>query len=319
MTSFPILPFTIESFLSKYVMEDDMGNRLQAKVAIVVGAGQTPGDTIGNGRAMAVLFAREGARVMLVDRRLESASETEAMIKKENGEAFAFKADVTKSEDCQAMVDACVKQYDRIDILVNNVGIGGKGDAGPVKFSEDDWDRIFRVNLKGMFLTCKYVLPVMEQQERGSIINISSVAAVCAVSMVAYKASKAGVNALTHSIAMKYAKKGIRVNAIMPGLMKTPMAIEGISQARGIDKDELIKIRDKSVPLKGGMGDAWDTQPMQLSSLLPTKPSSSPQSSFRLMAGNALRLGELQDIIETGDMHSWQEYRFPQKIRSVMN
>ncbi|HMK76208.1 MAG TPA: SDR family NAD(P)-dependent oxidoreductase [Thermodesulfobacteriota bacterium] len=235
-----------------------MGNRLQGKVAIVVGAGQTPGDTIGNGRAMALLFAREAAKVMLVDRRLESAMETKAMIKKEGGEAFAFKADVTKSEDCRAMADECVKRHHRIDILVNNVGIG-RGDAGPVKLSEDDWDRIFGVNLKGMFLTCKYVLPVMEQQERGSIINISSAAAVCGVSMLAYKTSKAGVNALTHSIAMKYAKKGIRVNAIMPGLMKTPMAIEGISQARGIDKDELIKMRDKRVPLKGGMGDAWDT------------------------------------------------------------
>ncbi len=236
-----------------------MGNRLQGKVAVVVGAGQTPGDTIGNGRAIAILFARERAKVMLVDRRLESAAETEAMIKKEAGEAVAFKADVTKSEDCRAMADACVKQYNRIDILVNNVGIGGKGDAGPVKLSEEEWDRIFRVNLKGMFLACKHVLPVMEQQERGSIINISSAAAVCAVSMLAYKTSKAGVNALTHSIAMQYAKKGIRVNAIMPGLMKTPMAIEGISQARGIDKDELIKMRDKMVPLKGGMGDAWDT------------------------------------------------------------
>ncbi len=236
-----------------------MGNRLKDKIAIVVGAGQTPGDTIGNGRATAVLFSREGAKVMLVDRRLESAMETEAMIKKEGGEAHAFKADITKSDDCRAMADECVKRYHQIDILVNNVGIGGKGDAGPVKLSEEEWDRIFRVNLKGMFLACKHVLPVMEQQERGSIINISSVAAVCAVNMLAYKTSKAGVNALTHSIAMQYAKKGIRVNAIMPGLMKTPMAIEGISQARGIDKDELIKMRDKMVPLKGGMGDAWDT------------------------------------------------------------
>jgi NAD(P)-dependent dehydrogenase (short-subunit alcohol dehydrogenase family) len=258
MTISPILPSTIKNFLSKYFKEVHMGNRLQGKVAIVVGAGQTPGDTIGNGRAMSVLFAREGAKVMLVDRRLESAMETEAIIKKEGGEAFAFEADITKSEDCRAMADTCINRYHRIDILVNNVGIG-KGDAGPVKLAEEDWDNISRVNLKGMFLACKYVLPVMEQQGRGSIINISSAAAVCAVSMLAYKTSKAGVNALTHSIAMEYAKKGIRVNAIMPGLMKTPMAIEGISQARGIDKDELIKRRDKMVPLKGGMGDAWDT------------------------------------------------------------
>ena len=258
MTISPILPSTIKNFLSKYFKEVRMGNRLQGKVAIVVGAGQTPGDTIGNGRAMSVLFSREGAKIMLVDRRMKSAMETEAIIKKEGGEAFAFEADITKSENCLAMADACVNRYHRIDILVNNAGIG-KGDAGPVKLAEEDWDNIFRVNLKGMFLACKYVLPIMEQQGRGSIINISSAAAVCAVSMLAYKTSKAGVNALTHSIAMEYAKKGIRVNAIMPGLMKTPMAIEGISQGRGIDKEELIKMRDKMVPLKGGMGDAWDT------------------------------------------------------------
>jgi NAD(P)-dependent dehydrogenase (short-subunit alcohol dehydrogenase family) len=258
MTISPILPSTIKNFLSKYFKEVRMGNRLQGKVAIVVGAGQTPGDTIGNGRAMSVLFSREGAKIMLVDRRMKSAMETEAIIKKEGGEAFAFEADITKSENCLAMADACVNRYHRIDILVNNAGIG-KGDAGPVKLAEEDWDNIFRVNLKGMFLACKYVLPIMEQQGRGSIINISSAAAVCAVSMLAYKTSKAGVNALTHSIAMEYGKKGIRVNAIMPGLMKTPMAIEGISQGRGIDKEELIKMRDKMVPLKGGMGDAWDT------------------------------------------------------------
>lgn len=115
------------------------------------------------------------------------------------------------------------------------------------------------MNLKSMFLTCKYVLPYMEAQDSGSIVNISSAAAVCSIPMLAYKTSKAGVNALTHSIAMQYARKGIRVNAIMPGLMNTPMAIEGISQARGIGKEELIRERNNRVPLKGGMGTAWDT------------------------------------------------------------
>lgn len=235
-----------------------MDKRLEGKVAIVTGAGQTPGDTIGNGRATSVLFARAGAKVMLVDSRLDSAQETQTMIAKEGGESFALAADVTRADDCRRMAEKCVETWGRIDILVNNVGVGGE-DQGPVKLKEEVWDRIFAVNLKSMFLTCKYVLPYMEKQESGSIVNISSAAAVCAVSMLAYKTSKAGVNALTHSIAMKYAKKGIRVNAIMPGLMNTPMAIEGISRFRGVSKEELIKARNSMVPLKGGMGTGWDT------------------------------------------------------------
>jgi len=235
-----------------------MDQRLQGKVAIVTGGGQTPGDTVGNGRATALLFARAGAKVLVVDRRLDSAKETQEMIAGEGGQSLAFEADVTVAEDCRRMAETCVQNYGRIDILVNNVGIGGE-DQGPVKLKEEVWDRIFAVNLKSMFLTCKYVLPIMEKQESGAIVNISSAAAVAATSMLAYKSSKAGVNALTHSVAMKYAKKGIRVNCIMPGLMKTPMAIEGISKFRGISKDDLIKARDNVVPLKGGMGSGWDT------------------------------------------------------------
>ena len=235
-----------------------MADRLEGKVAMVVGAGQTAGDTIGNGRAISLLFAREGARVFLIDRRLESAEETRVMIENQGGEAFSFEADITQAEDIKAMVEACVGRFGRIDILVNNVGIG-TGDAGPVQLTEEAWDHIFSVNLKGVFLTCKFVLPYMETQEKGAIINISSIAAVCMANILAYKTSKAGVNALTHAIAMKYAKKGIRVNAIMPGLLKTPMAIESISKALNIDKEKLIRKRDDAVPLKGGMGDAWDT------------------------------------------------------------
>lgn len=235
-----------------------MGKRLEDKVAIVVGAGQVPGDTIGNGRAISVLFAREGARVMLVDRHLDSAQETKSMIDKEGGKSFAFKADIVREGDCRQIAEKCVEAYGRIDVLVNNVGTG-EGDNNVDKLTEEAWDYIFDANLKGMFLACKYVLPVMVKQESGSIINTSSAAAVSAVGMTAYKVSKAGVNALTHQMAMKYAKKGIRVNAIMPGLMNTPMAIEGISKATGKSKEELIKIRNARVPLKGGMGDAWDT------------------------------------------------------------
>ena len=233
-------------------------NRLKGKIAIVVGAGQQPGEGIGNGRAISILFAREGAKVMLVDKNLDAAKETMTMIKKEGGESFVFKADITKEDDCRTIAPKCVETYGRIDILVNNVGIGS-GDRKLVDLSEEAWDKIFDVNLKGMFFTCKYVLPVMEKQESGSIINISSVAAVCAVRYVAYKISKSAVNSLTHQLAMKYAKNGIRVNAIMLGLMNTPMAIEGISKGMGIKKEELIKMRDSMVPLKGGMGNAWDT------------------------------------------------------------
>ncbi len=235
-----------------------MAQRVRGKIAIIVGAGQTPGDTIGNGRAMAILFAREGADVLLVDRRPESAEETRNMIEDEGGTASVFEADITKTEDCKNIADACVGRHGRIDILVNNAGTG-RGDGGAVRLSEDAWDNIFNLNLKAMYRTCKYVLPVMEAQESGVIINISSIAAICAARMLAYKASKAGVNALTHMIAMTYARKGIRCNAIMPGLMETPMAIEGISGALGIDKAELIKQRGAAVPLRGGMGTAWDT------------------------------------------------------------
>ncbi len=231
--------------------------RLEGKVAAVVGAGQTPGETIGNGRATALLMAREGARVFCVDNRVESARETQEMIEKEGGSALAFEADITREADCKALAAACVEHFGRIDCLQNNVGIGG-GDAGPTHLEEADWDRILDVNLKGCFLTCKHVLPVMRGQGAGSIVNISSAAAVCSVGIVAYKTSKAGMNAFTHSLAIGNAKHGIRVNAIMPGLMNTPMAIEGISQARGIPREDLIRARDAQVPLGQKMGDAWD-------------------------------------------------------------
>ena len=231
--------------------------RLDGKVAIVVGAGQTPGETIGNGRATAILFAREGARVLLVDRNLESAEETRAMIENEGGTASAFAADVSREAECEALVEACQDRYGRIDILHNNVGIG-IGDAGPTHLTEENWDRIIDVNLKSVFLTCKHALPVMREQGSGVITNISSIAAVCAVGMVAYKTSKAGVNALTHSLALGNARYGIRVNAIMPGLMNTPMAIETISEVRGVDKERLIQERDAQVPLGAKMGTAWD-------------------------------------------------------------
>ncbi len=233
------------------------GGRLADKVAIVVGAGQTPGDTIGNGRATALLFAREGARVVAVDHRLASAEETVAQIQAEGGEALAHEADATDEAQCRGFIEACVRTYGRIDVLHNNVGIGG-GDAGPAHVTEDDWDRILDVNLKSVVFPCKHVLPVMREQGGGAITNVSSVAAVCSTGIVAYKTSKAGINAYTQSLAIGNARHGVRANVIMPGLMNTPMAIEGISAATGMDKQDLIRRRDAAVPLRAQMGTAWD-------------------------------------------------------------
>ena len=230
--------------------------RLAGKVAIIVGGGQTPGETIGNGRATAMRFAQEGARVLVVDRRLNSAQETVAMIRAEGGEALACEADVTRAEDCQRFVETAIAKFGKLDILHNNVGIGG-GDRTAASMTEEVWDRIFNVNLRGIMLSCREALKPMREQGHGVITNISSVAAVCAVSIVAYKTSKAALNAYTHALATGNTKYNIRANVIMPGLMNTPMAIEGYV-AQGHDRAELIARRDAQVPLGGKMGSAWD-------------------------------------------------------------
>jgi NAD(P)-dependent dehydrogenase (short-subunit alcohol dehydrogenase family) len=231
--------------------------RLKDKVAIVVGAGQTSGDTIGNGRATAILFARDGARVMLVDHRRDSARETASMIEAEGGTATVLDADVTREEECREMADACVADFGRIDVLHNNVGIG-RGDRGAVHLDLDVWREIIDVNLTSMFLTCKHVLPTMRQQGSGSIVNVSSLASIAATGMLAYKVSKAGVNALTQQIAIANARHGVRCNAILPGLMNTPMAVEGFVEATGASKEDVIRARDAMVPLRQRQGSAWD-------------------------------------------------------------
>jgi NAD(P)-dependent dehydrogenase (short-subunit alcohol dehydrogenase family) len=230
--------------------------RLAGKIAIVVGAGQTPGETIGNGRATAIRFAEEGATVLLVDRDAGSAEETLAMVRERGGDGSVCVADITREADCQRLVAVCIERYGRIDVLHNNVGIGA-GDRGAASMTVEVWDRIFDTNLKGIMLVCKHALPVMRDQHRGVITNISSVAAVCAVGIVAYKTSKAALNAYTHALATGNARHGIRANVIMPGLMNTPMAIEG-NVAAGRERQALIRARDAQVPLGGKMGDAWD-------------------------------------------------------------
>ena len=234
-----------------------MGERLQGKVAIVVGAGQTPGETIGNGRATAIRFAQEGARVLVVDRLLDSARETVEMIRHDGGQALAWAADITDPASCAGLAPAALDAYGALHILHNNVGIGG-GDAPATRVTEDVWDQIFEVNLKAMWRTCKAVVPTLREQGGGSIVNISSIASICSTNTAAYQISKAGVNTLTQHLAMGGARHGIRANAILPGLMDTPMAIEGISAARGVSREQLRAERNRSVPFGQHMGSAWD-------------------------------------------------------------
>ncbi len=234
-----------------------MAERLKGKTAIVTGAGSV-GPGMGNGKATAIVFAREGARVMVVDYNLEAAEETRRLIDEEGGECVVFKADVSKSGDCKSMVEKCVQTFGRVDILHNNVGIGQWG--GPVETSEETWDKVMNVNLKSMFLTCKYVLPYMEKQGGGAIVNIASVGAIrSTLPDIAYAASKAGVIALTREVAIQYAARGIRVNVILPGLMKTPQAEFYNKEAwAGGNVEEMWKRRDTMSPT-GKQGEGWDT------------------------------------------------------------
>jgi NAD(P)-dependent dehydrogenase (short-subunit alcohol dehydrogenase family) len=232
-----------------------VADRLRDKVALVFGAGSC-GPGWGNGKATAVSFARQGAKIVAVDRHLAAAQETSDIIQGEGGRCIAVQADVTQAAEVAAVVKQCMTTFGRIDILHNNVGIAELG--GPIEASEESWDRVIDVNVKSMFLTCKHVLPVMLSQKAGAIINISSVAGIrwLGVPYIAYSASKAAVNQLTVSIALQYAEQGIRANAILPGLMNTPMIVEPFTKLYG-SADEMIRVREAMAPMKK-MGDAWD-------------------------------------------------------------
>jgi len=234
-----------------------MPGRLQGKVAIVTGAGSS-GPGWGNGKATAVLFAREGAHVVAVDLKREAVEETVGIIRDEGNRGEAYVADVTEAADVDGLVRHCIATHGRIDVLHNNVGIVEVG--GPVATEEASWDRVVDVNLKSMYLTCKAVLPQMERQGRGAIVNISSIAGIrwLGVPYVSYAASKAGILGLTQSIAMEYAKKGVRANAILPGLMNTPMIVKPLAGIYGQgDVDKMVAARSAQCPT-GKMGDAWD-------------------------------------------------------------
>lgn len=236
-----------------------MADRLKDKVALVVGAGSI-GPGWGNGKATAVAFAREGAKVACADHRLDAAEETVSLIEKEGGDAIAIKADVSNGDDVARMVNAAAEFYDRIDILDYNVGLAET--ASVVDISEAEWDRIFAVNLKGAMFAMKHVIPLMQKQGGGSIINISSIAGIryTGVDYPTYYATKAALNHLTRATAAQYAKQNIRVNAILPGLMKTPMVEHSPQLAAAYGKGDIEKMwaaRAAQVPM-GKMGDAWD-------------------------------------------------------------
>ena len=236
----------------------EVADRVKGKVAVVVGGGQTPGETIGNGRATARVFGREGAQVLVVDRDLKSAEETVALIKDDGGDASAAAADIVEEEQVRALVALARERYGRIDILHNNVGASlALGDAVATDLTVEAFDRIVAVNLRGMWLACKHVIPVMREQEGGSIVNISSMAVLSPYPYLGYKTTKAAVISLTENIAFANARYGIRANVILPGLMNTPMAIEP-RVALGVPREQVIADRDRQVPLRRRMGTGWD-------------------------------------------------------------
>jgi len=233
--------------------------RLKDRIAIVVGAGQSPGEGMGNGRATAITFAREGASVLCADRNLASAQETADLIESKGEKAIAFEADVTQERDLKAMVDEAHKRWGRLDILHNNVGVSlAGGDSELLQITEAAIDNCVAINLKSCILAAKYAIPVMREQKSGAIINISSMAAITTYPYVAYKSTKAAMIAFTEQLAYQNAEYGIRANVILPGLMDTPMAVDTRARAGNRSRAEIAAERDAKVPLRGKMGTGWD-------------------------------------------------------------
>jgi NAD(P)-dependent dehydrogenase (short-subunit alcohol dehydrogenase family) len=233
--------------------------RLQGKIAVIIGAGQGPGEGMGNGRATAIRFVQEGARVLAVDRDIKLAEETAILATKVGGECVPFAADVTIERTLAAAIMAAHQQWARVDILHNNVGVSiAGGDAPLLEITEDAFDRICAINLRGTVMACKHVLPIMRQQRSGVIINISSIAAWEEYPFVTYKATKAAMIAFTQQVAIQNAEFGIRANVILPGLMDTPMAVDTRARASGKTRAEVAAQRDAKVPLRKRMGTAWD-------------------------------------------------------------
>jgi NAD(P)-dependent dehydrogenase (short-subunit alcohol dehydrogenase family) len=236
--------------------------RLKDKVAVIIGAGQSAGETLGNGRATVLRFAQEGARIFAVDRDLDSANETAALARAEGAkgcECETARADVMREADLKAAIEAAHARFGRIDILHYNVGISVAGGDAPVtEITEDAFDLISAVNLRGAVMACKHALPIMREQKSGVILMISSISAWENYPNVAYKVTKAGMIAFTQQLAIRNAEYGIRANAILPGLMATPMAVDVRARTINKPRDEIMRERDARVPLRGRQGTAWD-------------------------------------------------------------
>lgn len=228
--------------------------RLDGRVAVIVGAGQTQGETPGNGRAAAITFAREGAVLVLVDRDPASLAETARLT---GTDPVQVVVDIATDEGPDRVIAAAMEAHGRLDILHNNVGIGA-GDAPPHHLSDDVYDRIMNVNLRSMWRTCRAAVPELRRSGNGAIVNVSSLAAIASAGgLTAYKLSKAGVNALTQNLAVTNARHGVRANAIMPGFIDTPMAVDAVARMGDGDRAPIAAARAAAVPM-GRQGTAWD-------------------------------------------------------------
>ncbi len=240
-----------------------MGERLKGKVAIVTGAGSVAGpedrEQVGNGRAVAITFASEGARIVAADIDGRAAEKTKRMIEEAGGICSIFEGDVSKAKDCRAMVEQCLKLHGRVDILHNNVGIIPRSPGGILEADEEDWDLLMSVNIKSIFHTARAVVPRMLEQKQGCILTLSSMASVRHgdPKMFIYTVSKAAVNSLTRSLATELADKGIRVNCIMPGMIDSPTIYKELLKFYNGNVDKLRQDRNGRIPMKR-MGSPWD-------------------------------------------------------------
>lgn len=225
-----------------------MSGKLAGKTAVVVGGGQTPGATLGNGRTVALTFAREGANIVVVDRDADSAEDTAELVRAEGGSAVSHRADITVEQDCASILEAALRAYGQIDVLHNNVGIVPAGRTE--ELAPETWRQGFEVNLTGMWQTCKHVLPHMRERGTGAVINISSMAGLLHTGdNIAYTTSKAAVHSLTRSLAIEYAPHGVRINCIAPGMMDTPMGVDAVARATGTDRETVATRRAALVPM----------------------------------------------------------------------
>ncbi|MFE4667507.1 SDR family NAD(P)-dependent oxidoreductase [Streptomyces sp. NPDC056716] len=233
-----------------------MTGKLEGRVAIVVGGGQMTGETTGNGRAACLTYAREGARVLVVDRDADAAQATVDLVRAEGGTAEAHRADITGEDDCRGIPQAATALFGRVDVLHNNVGFVPAGNTERLPLAQ--WRTGLDVNLTGMWLTCKYVLPMLRQQGSGALVNISSLAGLLAAGeAIAYATAKTAVMSLTRSLALEYAPHGVRVNCVAPGMVDTPMGVDQIVRATGASRADVVAQRVTMIPM-GHQGTSWD-------------------------------------------------------------